>query len=60
MTQEANFASIADLASTLRATNNMPKILFAGEATNSQYPSMAHGAVDSGTRVAEEIINFHR
>jgi monoamine oxidase len=60
MNQERNLATIADLASTIRATNNMPMVLFAGEATSSEFPSMAHGALDSGYRAADEIISFHQ
>ena len=32
------------------------QLLFAGEATHSQYFSTVHGAIESGTREAERII----
>jgi monoamine oxidase len=45
-----------DLAEPLRKSNGKPFIHFAGEATDTEFPGYAHGAVNSGWRAADEII----
>ncbi len=45
-----------DLAEPLRKRDGTPFIHFAGEATDIEYPSYVHGAIESGFRAAEEII----
>jgi spermine oxidase len=49
-----------DLAETLKASDNKPKVLFAGEATDERFPGYTHGAIASGYRSAEELIHFWR
>lgn len=39
---------------------NLQVILFAGEATNPQRFSAVHGAIETGYREADRIINLHR
>ena len=46
----------SDLATPV-SVNRVPKILFAGEATDDAYYSAVHGAVASGAREAQRIIN---
>lgn len=45
-----------DLAEPLKKSNGKAFLHFAGEATDIEYPSYAHGAVTSGRRAADEII----
>lgn len=40
--------------------NNMPAIIFAGEACHQQYFSTAHGAFLSGIEQAEKILNVYK
>ncbi|CAF4913820.1 unnamed protein product [Pieris macdunnoughi] len=54
-TQNANDRRL--LAEPLRDTLGIPRLLFAGEATDSHHFSTAHGAVDSGHREAMRLIN---
>lgn len=46
----------ADLASPIAKTDKKQFLHFAGEATDTQYPSYAHGAVQSGRRAAMEVM----
>ena len=46
----------SDLATPV-SVNSVPKILFAGEATDDAYYSAVHGAVASGAREAQRIIS---
>lgn len=39
--------------------NNVPILLFAGEACHDQYFSTAHGAFLSGTEQAVKLLQFH-
>ena len=48
-----------DIAESIMNANESPILLFAGEATDDKYPSMAHGAVRSGFRAADEIVKFY-
>lgn len=50
----------SDLAAPISNTDTKPILLFAGEATDSKYPSMAHGAVESGFRAATEIVEYYQ
>ena len=38
--------------------NGAPKVLFAGEATIDEYFSAVHGAVESGAREAERLLDY--
>ncbi|XP_031842850.1 uncharacterized protein LOC116431479 [Nomia melanderi] len=49
-----------DLAKPILAADGKPSILFAGEATHDHYYSTVHGAVETGFREADRIIDFHR
>ncbi|XP_015439431.1 PREDICTED: spermine oxidase-like [Dufourea novaeangliae] len=49
-----------DLADPILTTDGKPIILFAGEATHDHYYSTVHGAVETGFREADRIIDFHR
>jgi monoamine oxidase len=46
------------LAQSLLNAADKPVILFAGEATDDEFSSNAHGAVNSGWRAAKELIDF--
>lgn len=48
-----------DMAQTLHNQKNKPEILFAGEHTDELYSSNTHGAVNSGYRVANELIKYY-
>lgn len=48
-----------DLAEPIRKSNGKSFLHFAGEATDLKFPSYAHGAVVSGYRAADEIIDFY-
>lgn len=49
----------SDLAKPL-CVNNKPVLLFAGEATSDCHYSTIHGAINSGFREAERIIDFYK
>ncbi|KAJ8963210.1 hypothetical protein NQ318_018676 [Aromia moschata] len=49
-----------ELAEPLRDFRNMPKIQFAGEATHPYYFSTVHGAIETGYREANRLIDFYR
>lgn len=49
-----------DIAASIKNENDSPILLFAGEATDDKFPSMAHGAVRSGFRAADEIVKFYQ
>ncbi|XP_022123355.2 spermine oxidase-like [Pieris rapae] len=55
LTQNANNRRL--LAQPLLDTVGVPRVLFAGEATDSHHFSTVHGAVDSGHREAMRLIN---
>ncbi|TGZ54466.1 Serine protease snake [Temnothorax longispinosus] len=48
-----------DLAEPIMS-GNKPVILFAGEATHDHYYATVHGAVETGFREADRLINFER
>lgn len=56
--EKAN-VGVKQIASSIKNTNDAPIILFAGEATDLKFPSMAHGAVRSGFTAAKKIIEFY-
>lgn len=47
------------LSHTLKNSVMKPEVLFAGEHTDEFYPSNAHGAVRSGFKAADEIIDYY-
>lgn len=49
-------ASNADLAEPIKDSNGVPRLLFAGEATNSIHFSTVHGAIETGWREADRLI----
>lgn len=49
-----------DLIDPIITANGKPIILFAGEATHEHYYSTVHGAVETGFREADRIIDFYR
>lgn len=59
-TQEHNVAVGKDLGESIYNTDKKPVLLFAGEATNEKYSGYVHGAVESGWRVGNEIIDYYR
>ncbi|XP_024894164.1 peroxisomal N(1)-acetyl-spermine/spermidine oxidase-like [Temnothorax curvispinosus] len=50
---------LRDLAEPIMS-GNKPIILFAGEATHDHHYSTVHGAVETGFREADRLINFER
>ncbi|XP_072765304.1 uncharacterized protein [Anoplolepis gracilipes] len=49
-----------DLAEPITIDGNKPIILFAGEATHDHYYSTVHGAVETGFREANRLIDYER
>lgn len=47
------------LARPLVNSENKPMVLFAGEATHEKHAGCSHGAVSSGYRAADEILEFY-
>lgn len=45
-----------DLAEPLWNKNNEPVVLFAGEHTHETYYGSVHGAMESGYRAADKIV----
>ncbi|KRT82898.1 hypothetical protein AMK59_3209, partial [Oryctes borbonicus] len=52
-------ATAEDLAQPLLANNGKMTLLFAGEATHPCFYSSAHGALESGVREAQRIIDLY-
>ena len=50
--------SQADLATPVKDSKGVTRLLFAGEATNSIHYQTVHGAVESGWREADRIISL--
>ncbi|XP_014205598.1 spermine oxidase-like isoform X2 [Copidosoma floridanum] len=48
-----------DYADPIKAANNNPIILFAGEATHPHYYSTVHGAVETGFREADRLLEYY-
>ncbi|XP_005190744.2 spermine oxidase [Musca domestica] len=49
-----------DLATPLTDDKGQPLLQFAGEATHNHYYSTVHGAVESGWREAQRLIEFYK
>ncbi|KAM7358561.1 spermine oxidase [Cochliomyia hominivorax] len=49
-----------DLAAPLTDIYGKPKLQFAGESTHNHYYSTVHGAVESGWREAQRLIDFYK
>lgn len=47
------------LAASLNDCSGAPRILFAGEATHSSFFSTVHGAIESGYREADQLVQYH-
>lgn len=48
------------LAQSIDDLNGKPVLQFAGEATSAKYFSCVHGAVESGWREADRLINLYK
>ncbi|XP_058791610.1 spermine oxidase isoform X3 [Phymastichus coffea] len=48
------------LSKPIEASNNNPIVLFAGEATHEHFYSTVHGAIETGFREADRIIEYYR
>lgn len=57
---EALGASCQKLAEPINDSNGKPVIQFAGEATSAKYYSCVHGAIESGWREADRLINLYK
>lgn len=57
MDSEKTESKPKDLAEPLFNTKGQLKILFAGEATDEKHSSYSHGAVASGWRAADNLLN---
>ncbi|KAJ8962072.1 hypothetical protein NQ318_018021 [Aromia moschata] len=57
---EKRKASAEDLARPLTSKNNNPIVQFAGEATNATKFSTVNGAIETGYREAERLINLYK
>lgn len=57
---EENNASSEDLACPISSKNRNDVLLFAGESTHSTHYSTVHGAIESGYREAERIIDLYK
>ena len=60
ITSEKLNVETKDLADPIITVDGKPIILFAGEATHDHYYSTVHGAVETGFREADRIVNFQR
>lgn len=52
--------SHVNLAEPLLGIDKCPVIQFAGEATNRHHFGTVHGAIESGWREADRLINFYK
>lgn len=57
---DANNASTSTLAEPIIDNHSKPVILFAGEATSTHYYSTVHGAISTGWREAQRLIDLYR
>lgn len=55
---DARGGSAFDMSLPLNNTAGKPVVLFAGEATHPKYYSAVHGAVETGWREAERLMNL--
>ncbi|XP_066589220.1 spermine oxidase-like isoform X2 [Prorops nasuta] len=56
---EKTGASAQELSEPI-VINNIPRVMFAGEATNPISYSTVHGAIETGWREAERLINLYK
>lgn len=56
---EALGASVANLAKPVTNSNGIPVLQFAGEGTSPKHFSNVHGAVESGWREAQRLIQLY-
>lgn len=49
-------ASPSALAEPVYSSNGRPRIFFAGEHTSDKFSGYSHGAVESGFRAGEEVL----
>lgn len=49
--------SISALQEPLRSSDGLPRVLLAGEATHAQYFGTVHGAMFSGERAAQQVLD---
>lgn len=49
-----------DLATPLMDLQGKPRLQFAGESTHNHYYSTVHGAVESGWREAQRLVDFYK
>ncbi|XP_037035290.1 spermine oxidase-like [Bradysia coprophila] len=59
-TETHNVTFGKDLAETLYSSSNKPAVLIAGEATEEVNSGYVHGAVASGWRAANEILDYYK
>lgn len=52
--------SVQQLAKSVRSKDDKPILLFAGEATDERYQGSVQGAMHSGLRAAQELIDFYQ
>lgn len=57
---DALAATTIKLAEPINDQNGKPILQFAGEATDQHYFSTVHGAIGSGWREAERLIDLYR
>lgn len=60
MNSEREEATPIMLAKSILSIDKKPVVLFAGEATHEKYSGYTHGAVESGWRAGNEIIEFYK
>ncbi|XP_031616985.1 spermine oxidase-like [Contarinia nasturtii] len=57
---EALEGNVQKLAEPINDSNEKPIVQFAGEATSTKHYSCVHGAIESGWREADRLINFYK
>lgn len=58
--EEENKASAEDLAHPVASKNGNDLLLFAGESTHATHFATVHGAIETGYREAERLIQFYK
>lgn len=58
--EEENKASAEDLARPISSRNGKDVLLFAGESTHATHFATVHGAIETGYREAERLIEFYK
>lgn len=59
MDSARNEITCENLAESIKDESMKPILLFSGEATDTKYQGYVHGAINSGRRAAQEIIDYH-